>query len=94
MKSEPIRDPFAIDVAGQYVEVIDTRSALHGRIGVIEFFVGDNVYVTFAGRAWLPATMFFPEQLRAAAAPERSLHRSAASTFMRNLRMSLAKMRL
>ncbi len=94
MKSEPARDPFAIDAAGQHVEVIDARSKLHGSVGVVAFFVGDNIYVTFEGLRWAPTNMFFADQLRAVPAPQRSLRRNAAATFVRGLRLSLAKMRL
>jgi hypothetical protein len=94
MKSEWARRPFPVEVAGPHVEVIDARSKLHGRVGVVEFFVADNVYVTFDGLRWAPTRMFFPEQLRTVPAPERSVRRNATATFVRGLRLSLAKMRL
>ncbi len=57
-----------IRAAGQYVEVIDPRNKLHGKRGVVQFFVGDNIYVKFADLRWARIRMFFPDQLRCSTA--------------------------
>jgi hypothetical protein len=56
----------AIRCAGDRVEVVDPTNRAYGSFGIVKFFVGDNVYITLAGKRKTSTTMFFLSQLRAA----------------------------
>jgi len=88
MASEP-PDRAVIRCAGDHVEVLDRRHPLHGRRGIIAFFVGDNVYVRFPGRRLGRTQMFFLDQLHAIPAPQEERRLVGAAGFLQRLRLSL-----
>jgi hypothetical protein len=71
--------PAAFPCAGDCVEVIDRQHKLYGRAGTIAYFVGNNVYVTFAKLRWSKTRMFFPDQLRAVYADQEPAREPAAA---------------
>jgi hypothetical protein len=66
MAPKPKADSVQPFAAGDRVEVTDPTSKQYGKVGVILFFVVDNVYVQFPGLRWIKTRMFFPDQLRPA----------------------------
>jgi hypothetical protein len=96
MAPKPGDDSQKIRAAGDYVEVIDASSKRYRQVGSVAFFVGDNIYVRFHDvRWWLPTKMFFPEQLRPAAAPQHQRPPAGASMLLLwRSRISLVKTRL
>jgi hypothetical protein len=79
--------------AGDYVEVVDATSRAHHKVGRVAFFVADNIYVTFRGAYRSSTKMFFPDQLRPAAAPQEEARPARPSTLLGTLRTVLRNLR-
>jgi hypothetical protein len=79
--------------AGDYVEVVDATSRAHHKVGRIAFFVADNIYVTFRGAYRSSTKMFFPDQLRPAAAPQEEEQPARTPTLLGTLRTMLRNLR-
>jgi len=93
MAAKPPGDSLPPGAAGDYAEVVDTSNELHGNIGVVAFFVGDNVYVTFPDVRRSPTKMFFLEQLRAVTAPQHQRRLAVGPAWLKKLHLSMLKLR-
>ena len=82
-----------IRAAGDTVEVIDAGNRLHGKRGVVAFFVGDNVYVTFAEVRWSRTRMFFRDQLRLTESAQPARRINTPPSIVHKLRVSLQRSR-